>query len=134
MTQVIHSTESGRSSNRRHLYSCSLDCSGHDRIVSLALILVILAITVGGSSVAFADEPMPQQMVTAYQDGKITGVYETTFQINHKSYSVTPDAVLLDRHGDPLSARYIQVDTEVKYHLEKGSQDRIDRMILFIPE
>jgi len=80
-----------------------------------------------------ADQPMAA-MTVGYQSGTITGIYETTLQIDHRTYSLTSDAVLLDRHGDELAVRYLRVDIEVKYHLEKGSKDRIDRMILFLPE
>lgn len=80
-----------------------------------------------------ADEPVAAVNV-GFQNGTITGIYETTLQIDHKTYSLTPDVVLLDRHGDVLAARYLQVDIEVRYHLEKGSKDRIDRMILLLPE
>jgi hypothetical protein len=80
-----------------------------------------------------ADQPVAV-MAVGYQSGTITGIYETTFQIDHKTYSLTSDAVLLDRHGDELNASYLKVDLEVRYHLEKGSKDRIDRMILFLPE
>jgi len=82
---------------------------------------------------ARADQPVAA-MNMGFQSGTITGIYETTLQIDHKTYSLTPDVVLLDRHGDALSAKYLQVDIEVRYHLEKGSKDRIDRMILLLPE
>jgi hypothetical protein len=80
-----------------------------------------------------ADQPVAAMNV-GFQSGTITGIFETTLQIDHKTYSLTPDVVLLDRHGDELSAKYLMVDIEVRYHLEKGSKDRIDRMILLLPE
>jgi hypothetical protein len=86
----------------------------------------------GMTPVASADQ-LPA-MAVAYQSGTITGIYETTFQIDHKTYSLTPDAVLLDRHGDELKASQLRMDIEVKYHLQKDSKDKIDRMILFLPE
>lgn len=88
-----------------------------------------------GMLIGFAPVEQPVAMMTVgYQSGTITGIYETTFQIDHKTYSLAPDAVLLDRHGDELTAKYLRVDLEVRYHLEKGSQERIDRMILLLPE
>lgn len=79
-------------------------------------------------------DPQPSMMTIGYQSGTITGIYETTFQIDHKTYSLTPDAVLLDRHGDELNASYLRMDIEVKYHLQKDSKEKIDRMILLLPE
>ncbi|MDF0677135.1 MAG: hypothetical protein P0120_22770 [Nitrospira sp.] len=81
----------------------------------------------------YADQ-QPPMMTVGYQSGMITGVYEATFQIDHRTYSLTPDAVLLDRHGDELNAGYLRMDIEVKFHLQKDSKDKIDRMILFLPE
>jgi hypothetical protein len=78
----------------------------------------------------YADQPIA---VIANRDGKITAVYETTFQIDHKTYSLTPDAVILDRHGDPLTTSDFRVDIEVKYHLLKGTTDKIDQIVLYLP-
>jgi hypothetical protein len=112
----------------------------HDRKTrwSPGLALLMLAVGIGMMVGVFpdvlrADEPVAAVNV-GFQNGTITGIYETTLQIDHKTYSFTPDVVLLDRHGDELSARYLRVDIEVRYHLEKGSKDKIDRMILLLPE
>ncbi|MDF0650414.1 MAG: hypothetical protein P0121_02950 [Nitrospira sp.] len=79
-------------------------------------------------------DQQPPMLTVGYQSGMITSIYETTFQIDHRTYSLTPDAVLLDRHGDELNASYLRMDIEVKFHLQKDSKDKIDRMILFLPE
>lgn len=105
---------------------------------SIRTLVLFLTIGVGlfmgiSLSTTQADQS-PVTTAVAYQNGVITGMHETMLEINHKSFSLTPDVVLLDRHGDELSARFLKVDLEVKYHLEKGSQDRIDRMIVFLPE
>ncbi len=97
----------------------------------------IVALTISLFSVVIpcvtvADQSLPIAAV-AYRDGKITGIYETTFQIDHKTYSLVPDVVILDRHGDPLNAGDIRVDIEVKYHLLKGTTDKIDQIILYLP-
>lgn len=104
-----------------------------NRITAYMLALGIMAMSgvVPGSTQA--DEQLPM-MTVGYQAGTITGIYETTFQIDHRTYSLTPDAVLLDRHGDELNVRYLRVDIEVKYHLQKDSKEKIDRMILLLPE
>ena len=74
-----------------------------------------------------------QAAAVAYRDGKITGLYETTFQIDYRTYSLTPDAAILDRHGDPLTPGDLRVDIDVKYHLLKGTTDKIDQIILYLP-
>jgi len=97
------------------------------------VLLVVTLIAVLGPSLSFAEEASPAAVVS-YRDGKITGVYETTIQIDHKTFSFAPEVVILDRHGDPLYERHIRVDLEVKYHLLKGTTDKIDQMIVFLPE
>lgn len=98
-----------------------------------AFVFALTFIAVLGPSLSFAEEPMPAAVVP-YRDGKITGVYETTIQIDHKTFSFAPEVVILDRHNDPLAERAVQVDLEVKYHLLKGTTDKIDQMIVFLPE
>lgn len=101
---------------------------------SAAVMLVVGVLTMASilPSMTRADQ-QPAMMTVGYQSGTITSIYETTFQIDHRTYSLTPDAVLLDRHGDELNASYLRVDIEVKYHLQKDSKEKIDRMILYLP-
>lgn len=89
-------------------------------------------LVVNPAEMSFADESLPT-MAASYRDGKITGIYEATFQIDHKTFSFAPEVVILDRHGDPLNASDMRVDIEVKYHLLKGTTDKIDQIILFLP-
>jgi len=103
------------------------------RFVALALVLGIGMMISLAPGMTRADQ-QPPMMTVGYQSGTITGIYETTFQIDHRTYSLTPDGVLLDRHGDELDTSYLRVDIEVKYHLHKDSKDKIDRMILILPE
>ncbi len=100
-------------------------------LVGVVLAMGLLVTNVAG--VAFAEQSLPATPV-AYQDGKITAIYETTFRIDHKTVSLAPDVVLVDRHGDELEASDLRVNLEVKYHLLKGSTDKIDQMIVYLPE
>ena len=103
------------------------------RSVLGGLVLAIGLLVADLAGVSSAEESLPTAAV-AYRDGKITAIYETTFQIDYKTFSFAPEIVILDRHGDPLKASDLRVDIEVKYHLLKGSTDQIDQMILFLPE
>lgn len=100
-----------------------------------ALVLALVAGMMMGlvPGLTRADQQPPMIMV-GYQSGTITSVYESTFQIDHRTYSLTADAVLLDRHGDELNPGHLRTDIEVKYHLQKDSKDKIDRMILYLPQ
>lgn len=131
---MTHATNKKVGDRSDDLRDSSRNASSNQATASLAALMLTLLITAAwDSSLSFADQSLPQQIAVAYKDGTITGIYETTFEIDHKTYSLAPDTVLLDRHGDELDARHLRVDIEVKYHLEKGSTDRIDRMILYLP-
>lgn len=118
----------------RRLRCSHANASGGQAAALIAgFVLALTFIAVCGPSLSLAEQPLPAQVV-AYRDGKITGVYETTIQIDHKTFGFAPEVVILDRHGDPLYGHDIRVDLEVKYHLLKGTTDKIDQMILFLPE
>src|SRR4051794_5983042 len=104
------------------------------RIHSFCLTVFASVMLLAGSASTFADQsPPPMTMMLGYPSGTITALYETTFQIDGRTYSLTADAVILDRHGDPLKASDLRVDIAVKFHLLKGATDKIDQMVLFLP-
>lgn len=107
-----------------------------DRLMKSILFGLVLAmglLVADWTGVSSADESVSAP-IAAYRDGKITALHETTFQIDHKTYSFAPEAVIVDRHGDPLEASDLRVDIDVKYHLLKGTTDKIDKIILLLPE
>lgn len=79
-----------------------------------------------------AGELLPAGMAS-YPAGKITSVYETTLQINGRTYGLTSEVVLVDQRGHPLEKVAIRVDLEVKYHLQKGTTEQIDWLLLVLP-
>jgi nitrogen fixation protein FixH len=101
--------------------------------VLFGVVIAVELLVADFAGVTFADQSMPTVAV-AYQDGKLTGIYEATIQIDHKTFSFVPEVVIQDRHGDPLEASSLRVDIEVKYHLLKGTTDKIDQIILYLPE
>ena len=99
----------------------------------LVLALAVLSVMSVGVTLA-DDQPLPA-MTIGYQTGTITAIYEKTFQIDGRTYSLTPDAVILDDSGNKLDAGMLAVTLEVKYHVKKQQTDninKIDRIILFL--
>lgn len=108
---------------------------GRGRLV-LRVGIMLLAVAVF-SGVSFSitqaeDQPTPAMTIN-YQNGTITAIYQTSFQIDGRTYSLSPDAVILDDSGNELDAGMLAVTLDVKYRIKKGETDKIDRMILFLP-
>ena len=100
--------------------------------LALASVLAVgLSLGVGAED-GKADQLLPATTV-GFQSGKITAVYEKTFQINGRTYSLTSDAVILDDSGNQADVGMLEVTLEVQYHLKKEQNDKIDRMIVFLP-
>lgn len=96
----------------------------------LVVLMSIAGMTTPASS--YADEPLPAA-AASYPIGKITSIYEKTFQIDGRTYNLTSDAVILDDSGNQADVGMLAVTLEVKYHVKKDQNDKIDRMIIFLP-
>ena len=101
-------------------------------VVTGCLVTVVL-VAIATPSSSYADEPLPAA-AASYPTGKITSLYERAFQIDGRTVSLAPEVVLVDRHGDPLAVTDLRVDIDVKYHIQKGTTDKIDLMLLILPE
>ncbi|MBX3333069.1 MAG: hypothetical protein KF876_03045 [Nitrospira sp.] len=80
-----------------------------------------------------AEEPFPAAMAS-YPTGTITAIHETTFEINGRTVSLVPEAVIVDRHGDAVALTVIRVNTDVRYRIQRGTTDKIDWMLVILPE
>ena len=106
----------------------------HVKMALCAVYLLTTGLSFGvGVAVVFADEPLPAAFAS-YPAGKVSSIYERAFQIDGRTVSLAAEAVLVDRHGDPLPPTAIRVDLDVKYHIQKGTTDKIDWMLLILPE
>lgn len=101
--------------------------------VAILSTTILIASTTGVFQVSRADEPLPSAMAS-YPTGTITAIYETTFQIDGRTVSLAPEAVLVDRHGDPVAPTLVSVGIEVRYRIQKGTTDKIDWMLVILPE
>ncbi len=101
--------------------------------VAIGCLVAVVLVVIATPSSSYADEPLPAAAAN-YPTGKITSIYETAFQINGRTVSLAPEAVLVDRYGDSLQLTALRVDIDVKYHIQKGTTDKIDWMLLILPE
>jgi hypothetical protein len=102
--------------------------------IVMAMVLTISSALSAGVEGVRADESSPPAGIASYPSGKVTSIYERAFQIDGRTVSLVPEAVLVDRHGDPLPPTALRVDIDVKYHIQKGTTDKIDWMLLILPE
>lgn len=102
--------------------------------ITIAIALTIGSALSAGVENVRADESSLPGGIAGYPSGKVTSIYERTFQIDGRTVSLVPEAVLVDRHGDPLPPTALRVDIDVKYHIQKGTTDKIDWMLLILPE
>jgi hypothetical protein len=129
MMADAHTEEKTKDLRRGH------QMGGHSRLFVGARIMVLAMTVFFVMNVGVTpadDQPIPS-ITVGYQSGTITAIYQTSFQIDGRTYSLTPDAVILDDSGTQLDAGMLAVTLEVKYHVKKGEADKIDQMILFLP-
>ncbi|MBX3302763.1 MAG: hypothetical protein KF693_11165 [Nitrospira sp.] len=111
-------TEVGTHSNRR----------------AAALVLVLgIGTMIGLAPGTTRADQQPPMMTVGYQSGTITAVHQTTFEIDGRTFSLVPDAIILDDRGNEIGPGSIVVTAEVKYRVAKERNDKINRMIIFLP-
>ncbi len=79
-----------------------------------------------------ADQQLPM-MTIGFQSGTITAIYESVLQIDGRTFSLSPDAILQDDRGREIEASALVVSAEVKYRMKKEQNDMIDRMMVILP-
>ena len=106
-------------------------CRSFIRAGIMLMAMTVLSIMTVGVTLA-DDQPLPA-MTVGYQNGTITAIHEKTFDIDGRTYGVTPDVVMLDQHGEALDVSRLIVSAEVKFHLKKEQSNMIDRMVVTLP-
>ncbi len=109
---------------------------GHRRpLVRAGMIMVLAATVLSVVSVGVTladDQPLPS-MTIGYQNGAITAIYEKTLDINGRTYWLMPDVVMLDEYGRMMDPARLVVTAEVKFHVTKEENNKIDKMIVTLP-
>lgn len=125
-----------RTEEKRKGFKPGSQMSGHSRLFIRAGMIMVLAVTVlsvMSVDVTLADnQPLPS-MTISYQNGTITNIYEKTLDIDGRTYSLIPDVVMLDEHGEMLDPARLMVSAEVKFHVTKEQSNKIDKMIVTLP-
>ena len=101
--------------------------------VGMTMVLAVTALSFMSVGVTLADDQPIPSITVGYQHGTITAINEKTLDIDGRTYSVTPDVVMLDEHGDALDPARLMVSAEVKFHVTKEQSNKIDKMIVILP-
>ena len=121
---------------KRKRFKRSSRISGHSRLLVRAgiTLLAVTVLSVMSVGVTLADDQPLPSMTISYQNGTITAIYENTFDIDGRTYGLTPDVVMLDEHGDMFDPARLMVSAEVKFHVKKEQSNKIDKMIVTLPK
>ena len=109
--------------------------NGHSRwfVRAGTMVLAVTVLFFMSVGVTLADDQPIPSITVGYQNGTITAIYEKSLDIDGRTYSLTPDAVMLDDSGNQLDAGMLAVTLEVKFHVKKEQGDKIDKMIVILP-
>ncbi len=98
----------------------------------MALIIVaVLAIFVGGGWAQTADSGSSPDSQIRFQSGQVTAQQGRTVQINNQDYPLLEEVVITDDEGKPRSQKDLVPGTDVKFHVKRGS---IDKIIVILPK
>jgi len=97
------------------------------------ILLTIAVLPILSFNITQADDQSLPSTTVGYQNGTITAIHEKTLDIDERTYSVTPDIVMLDEHGDMLDPGRLMVSAEVKFHVKKEQNNIIEKMIVKLP-
>ena len=127
--------DDARTEERKKDLEGSSRIAGHSQLFVLVRIIVLALTTLSimCTSVTFADDELPPSMTIGYQNGTITTIYEKTLDIDGRSYGLMPDVVILNHRGRTLEPRDLVVSAEVKFHVTKEDNNKIDKMIVTLP-
>jgi hypothetical protein len=134
MRRITMKDDAHRQERRKGLHRGS-QVSGKSRLfvhvgIMLLAMTVFSVMTIGTTQ---ADDQPPQTMTVAYQNGTITAIHEKTLDIDGRTYSVTPDVVMLDDFGRTLDPGRLVVSAEVKFHVKNEQRNMIEKMIVTLP-
>ena len=99
----------------------------------MIMVLAVTVLSVVNAGVTLAeDQPLPS-MTIGYQNGTITAIYEKTIDIDGRTYWLVPDVVMLDIYGRMFDPGRLVVTAEVKFHVTKEQNNKIDKVIVTLP-
>jgi hypothetical protein len=97
----------------------------------MVLALTTLSIMIAG--VGLADDQSLPSMTVGYQNGTITAIHEKMLDIDGRTYGLIQEVVILNQTGRVMQPRDLVVTAEVRFHVTKDDNNKIDKMIVTLP-
>lgn len=103
-------------------------------MISVSIFCVAVSGVCGNSQLAHALDPIPAHILSGLQAGVVTSVEQQSINISGKLYTVAPEIQIRDQEDNVLQPEVVQIGHEVKFHLKKGESNKIDFMIVYMPQ
>lgn len=101
------------------------------RGLALAFGMCGLLVIVGSEAQA---DPISLSVMTSLQSGTITAVHHETVSINGKEYGFDAEVQARDQEDNHLELSAIRPNLEVKFHVKKNESNKIDLIIVYMPQ
>jgi len=102
--------------------------------LGVSVLVAALNMICGYTPSAQALDPIPAHIMSGLQAGVVTSVESRSLFINGKEYAVDSEIEIRDQEDNVLQPEVINRDHEVKFHLKKGESNKIDFMIVYMPQ
>lgn len=79
-------------------------------------------------------DPIPLSVMSSLQPGMITAVHHETVSINGKEYGFDAEVQARDQDDNHLEVAAIRPNLEVKFHVKKNESNKIDLIIVYMPQ
>ncbi|MBX9658720.1 MAG: hypothetical protein K2X00_09135 [Nitrospiraceae bacterium] len=79
-------------------------------------------------------DPIPLSVMSSLQPGTITAVHHETVSINGKEYGFDAEVQARDQDDNHLEVAAIRPNLEVKFHVKKNESNKIDLIIVYMPQ
>ncbi|NJL16619.1 MAG: hypothetical protein HC938_04895 [Nitrospira sp.] len=103
-------------------------------MISVSILCVAVSGVCGNSQLAHALDPIPAHILNGLQAGVVTSVEQQSINISGKMYTVDHEIQIRDQEDNVLQPEVVQIGHEVKFHLKKGESNKIDFMIVYMPQ
>ena len=102
--------------------------------LGVSVLVAVLNMICGYTPSAQALDPIPVHILNGLQAGVVTLVEQQSLNISGKMYTVDAEIQIRDQEDNVLQPEVVQIGHEVKFHLKKGESNKIDFLIVYMPQ